>query len=108
MPGGEARSNYIALPSEAPGQLYLEEEDGPFISRKPPVCESQILCSFAQVRLTPSRSRKSPVPLGMYRRNMLLRPLDGSLPHGFIPGESSTEILPNYGPPKTDQHLPEP
>ena len=59
MPGGEAHSNYIALPSEVPGELYLEDEDGPFNSRKPPVCESQTPRSSIQVSLTTTPQLKA-------------------------------------------------
>lgn len=104
MLGGEDRSNYIALPGEGPGQLYLEDEDGPFDSRKPSAREFHT-AYFTQARLTLIHSRKSPVPLGVYRRNMLFSPLDGTLPHGFIPNPPRTEILPNCGPPTANQHL---
>ena len=56
MPGGEAHSDYIALPSEGPGELYLEDEDGPFNSRKPPTCEFQTPRSSILVDLTMSHS----------------------------------------------------
>ena len=56
MPGGEAHSDYIALPSEGPGELYLEDEDGPFNSRKPTTCESQAPHSSIQVDLTTTHS----------------------------------------------------
>lgn len=110
MPGGEARSNYIALPSEGPGELYLEDEDGPFNSRRPPVCESQIPQSLLLVHasLATNYSRKSSVLLGVHGRNMLFRPLNGSFRHGFIPDPFRAEILPNCGPSKANQHLHEP
>jgi len=76
-------------------------ENPPFVSPKP-------LRSLVQVDLTPGYSRQSSVLLGVHRRNMLFCPLDDSLHHGFTPHQSNTEILPNCGPSKANQHLHEP
>ena len=108
MPGGESRSNYVAIPSEGPGQLYLEDEDGPFYSKKPALCESQISHLLIQVDLTPGYSRKPSVLLGVHRRNMLFRPLDGPLRRRLISNPAHIQILPNRGPSQANQHLPEP
>lgn len=42
MPGGESRAEYIALPSEAPEQLYLEDGDVILHSRRPSVFDSRL------------------------------------------------------------------
>ena len=108
MPGGGPRSDYIPLSSEAPGQLYLEDEDGPFNSRKPSVCAPQTPHLLIHVDLTLNHSRKPSILLGMHRRNMLFRPLNGSVHRGLIPNPSHTKILPSCGPPKANQYLSEP
>lgn len=105
MPGGGSRSDYIALPSEVPGQLYLEEEDGPFNSRKPSLRESQTRLLSVQLDLTSCDSRKPLVLVRLHKRNMLFRPLHGSLHQRRIPSPLHTEVPPDYGSPKADQHL---
>ena len=107
MPGGGSRSDYIALPTEGPGQLYLEDEDGPFNSKKPSLRESKTSFSLMQADLTSGNSRQPSILLGVHRRNMLFCTLDGSLHQRCIPSPLHTEILQDRGPPQANQHLPE-
>jgi hypothetical protein len=100
MPGGEFSFGLHCSAQRGTGATVLGGRGWSVHSRKPSLCESQTPVVDTGRPDPGNRSRKSSVLLGVHRRNMLFRSLDESLHHGFIPGPSHTEILPDHGPPR--------